>query len=196
MEYPSHGEFFYTVTKLICIHLSSNFYASSTQKNIFAYLDHCFDASNRPSRAMIQNFKFMNCKFFQKNIHNGSWIVHKNVRSSTVKIVFESDVSLRNYRKKIEEIKVDARMHACVSLHQLLSSVTSSLWRGFYSVYVSLRNYRKKWKRLEWTHACMHVSACISCCQCNFQLVERFSCINGLILILIHAIIRFYISSR
>jgi hypothetical protein len=31
-----------------------------------------------------------------------------------VKIVFQSDASLRNYREKIEEIKVDACMSACV----------------------------------------------------------------------------------
>jgi hypothetical protein len=36
-----------------------------------------------------------------------------------VKIVFESDASLRNYREKIEEIKVDACMSACVSLRQV-----------------------------------------------------------------------------
>jgi hypothetical protein len=33
-----------------------------------------------------------------------------------VKTVFESDVLLRNYREKMEEIRVDARMQACVSL--------------------------------------------------------------------------------
>jgi hypothetical protein len=36
-----------------------------------------------------------------------------------VKIVFESDASLRNYREKTEEIKVDACMSACVSLRQV-----------------------------------------------------------------------------
>jgi hypothetical protein len=36
-----------------------------------------------------------------------------------VKIVFESDVSLRNYREKTKEIKVDACMSACVSLCQV-----------------------------------------------------------------------------
>ena len=56
--------------------------------------------------------------------------MHKNVRSSTVKTVFESNVSLRNYREKIEEIRVDAHMHACVSLRQLLSG----LRRGFCAV--------------------------------------------------------------
>ena len=40
-----------------------------------------------------------------------------------MKTGFESDVSLRNYREKIEEIRVDAHMHACVSLRQLLSDV-------------------------------------------------------------------------
>jgi hypothetical protein len=30
---------------------------------------------------------------------------------------------------------------------------------------VSLRNCREKGKRLEWTHACRHVSACVSYCQ-------------------------------
>jgi hypothetical protein len=49
------------------------------------------------------NFKFMNFKKVQKYIHNGSWIVHKNVRGLMVKIVFESDTSLRNYHEKMEE---------------------------------------------------------------------------------------------
>jgi hypothetical protein len=60
--------------------------------------------------------------------------VHKNIRSSTVKTVFESDVSLRNYREKMEEIRVDVRMCACVSLRQLLSVVTSKLRRSFYAI--------------------------------------------------------------
>jgi hypothetical protein len=38
-----------------------------------------------------------------------------------VKIVFESDASLRNYREKTKEIKVDAYMSACVSLRQPMS---------------------------------------------------------------------------
>jgi hypothetical protein len=33
--------------------------------------------------------------------------VHKNVRSSMVKTIFESDVLLRNYREKMEEIRMD-----------------------------------------------------------------------------------------
>jgi hypothetical protein len=51
-----------------------------------------------------------------------------------VKTVFESDVSLRNCREKVEKIKVDARMQACVSMCRLLSGVTSRLRRGFYAV--------------------------------------------------------------
>jgi hypothetical protein len=38
-----------------------------------------------------------------------------------VKTVFESDASLRNYREKIKEIRMDACMHACVSLCQRVS---------------------------------------------------------------------------
>ena len=41
--------------------------------------------------------------------------MHKNVRSSTVKTVFELDASLRNYNEKTKEIGLDACMHACVS---------------------------------------------------------------------------------
>jgi len=41
--------------------------------------------------------------------------VHKNIRSSMVKTVFESDASLRNYNEKMKEIILDACMHACVS---------------------------------------------------------------------------------
>jgi hypothetical protein len=51
-----------------------------------------------------------------------------------VKIVFESDVSLRNCCEKMEEIRVDARMQACVSMCHLLLDVTSRLRRGFYAV--------------------------------------------------------------
>jgi hypothetical protein len=39
-----------------------------------------------------------------------------------VKIIFESDASLRNYREKAEEIKVDVCMSACVSLRHPVSS--------------------------------------------------------------------------
>jgi hypothetical protein len=38
-----------------------------------------------------------------------------------VKIVFKSDASLRNYREKMKEIKVDACISACVSLRQPVS---------------------------------------------------------------------------
>ena len=41
--------------------------------------------------------------------------MHKNVRSSMVKTVFESDASLRNYNEKTKEIRLDLCMHACVS---------------------------------------------------------------------------------
>jgi hypothetical protein len=44
--------------------------------------------------------------------------VHKNVRSSMVNTVLESEASLRNYREKIEEIRMDASMHTCVSACQ------------------------------------------------------------------------------
>jgi hypothetical protein len=44
--------------------------------------------------------------------------VHKNVRSSMVKTVLESEASLRNYREKIKEIRMDTSMHACVSACQ------------------------------------------------------------------------------
>jgi hypothetical protein len=47
-----------------------------------------------------------------------------------VKIVFESDDSLRNYRKKIEEIKVDACMSACVSLCQVAGLLTERFLCG------------------------------------------------------------------
>jgi hypothetical protein len=40
----------------------------------------------------------------------------KNIRNSMVKTVFESDVSLRNSHEKIEEIRVDTCMQACVSM--------------------------------------------------------------------------------
>jgi hypothetical protein len=40
-----------------------------------------------------------------------------------VKTVFESDVSLRNYREKIEEIRVDTRMQVCVSMCQAMSAI-------------------------------------------------------------------------
>jgi hypothetical protein len=58
------------------------------------------------------NFKFMNFNFFFKKFHSGSWIVHKNVKSWMVKTVFKLDASLRNYNKKMKEIRLDACMHA------------------------------------------------------------------------------------
>jgi hypothetical protein len=62
----------------------------------------------------IMNFKFLSKIYSQ-------WILNrvKNVRSSMVKTVFESDVSLRNCREKMEEIRVDARIQACVSCCQV-----------------------------------------------------------------------------
>jgi hypothetical protein len=39
-----------------------------------------------------------------------------------VKTVFKSDISLRNYCEKTEEIKVDAHMQACVSMCQPASA--------------------------------------------------------------------------
>jgi len=35
--------------------------------------------------------------------------------SSIVKTVFKSDASSRNYREKMEVIRMDIHMHACVS---------------------------------------------------------------------------------
>jgi hypothetical protein len=57
---------FYAVPKLIFIHPSTNFYATSVQITFFTHIDYCFYASNRPSHAMIQNLKFMNFIFFKK----------------------------------------------------------------------------------------------------------------------------------
>jgi hypothetical protein len=48
-----------------------------------------------------------------------------------VKIVFESDASLRNYHEKIEEIKVDTCMSACVSLRQSVSGGWSAREKVF-----------------------------------------------------------------
>jgi hypothetical protein len=53
--------------------------------------------------------------------------VHKNVRSSMVKTVLESEASLRNYREKIEEIRMDASMHACVSLVSACQPVSAAI---------------------------------------------------------------------
>ena len=54
--------------------------------------------------------------------------MHKNVRSSMVKTVFELDASLRNYNGKTKEIGLSC-MRASA-----LSGGTSSSWRGFYAV--------------------------------------------------------------
>jgi hypothetical protein len=47
-----------------------------------------------------------------------------------VKTVLESEASLRNYREKIEDIRMDAYMHvsACVSACQSVSAVVR--WNG------------------------------------------------------------------
>jgi len=58
-----------------------------------------------------QNYDFFS-KIYSQRILNRA----KNIRSSTVKTVFESDVLLRNCREKREAIRVDARMQTCVSL--------------------------------------------------------------------------------
>jgi len=39
-----------------------------------------------------------------------------------VKTIFEPDVSLRNYREKTEEIRVDARIQTCVSMCRSMSA--------------------------------------------------------------------------
>jgi hypothetical protein len=46
--------------------------------------------------------------------------MHK--RSSIVKNVFETKASLRNYQEKMDEIRMDASIHACVSLCQCMSA--------------------------------------------------------------------------
>jgi hypothetical protein len=51
-----------------------------------------------------------------------------------VKTVFESDASLSNYRKKTDEIRVDACMSACVSSRQPVLGGIASSRRGFYAV--------------------------------------------------------------
>jgi hypothetical protein len=48
-----------------------------------------------------------------------------------VKTVFESDTSLRNYREKTEEIRLDVCMLVCVSLRQRVSGGTASSRKGF-----------------------------------------------------------------
>jgi hypothetical protein len=44
-----------------------------------------------------------------------------------VKTVLESEASLRNYREKIEEIRMDASMHACVSLVSACQPVSAAI---------------------------------------------------------------------
>jgi hypothetical protein len=74
--------------------------------------------SNRSSCGMIQILNLWILKKF-KNIFTMVLNRAKNIRSLMVKIVFESNISLRNYREKIEEIKVDACMSAYVGLCQV-----------------------------------------------------------------------------
>ena len=60
--------------------------------------------------------------------------MHKNVRCSMVKTVFESDALLRNYNRKTKEIGLGC-MHVCVRQPcQVVSGGMSSSWRGFYVV--------------------------------------------------------------
>ena len=107
--------YFYAVTKLIFIHPTTNFYATSAPKTFLRILsiDFMHPISHHVPWLKFQIYEFY--FFFQKNIHNGSWIVHKNIRSSLVKTIFESDASLRNYNEKTKEIILDVCMLACVS---------------------------------------------------------------------------------
>ena len=51
-----------------------------------------------------------------------------------MKTVSESDASLRNYNKKMEEIGLGC-IHACIRQpYQVMLGGTSSSWRGFYVV--------------------------------------------------------------
>jgi hypothetical protein len=51
-----------------------------------------------------------------------------------VKTVFKLDASLRNYNKKMKEIRLDACMHACMrQLCQVMSGGTSRSKGGFYA---------------------------------------------------------------
>jgi hypothetical protein len=94
------------------IHPTTNFYATLASKTFLCSLTQdCM----RPISHHVPWFKFQILNFFQKYIHNGSWIVHKNVRGSTMKTVFQSDALLRDYRKKIEEIGLDACIRQRVS---------------------------------------------------------------------------------
>jgi hypothetical protein len=109
------------VVRIFFIHSTNNVYATSVPKTFIRILTG--DYMHRIGHHMTWfKFQIMNFKNFQKYIHNGSWIVHKNIKSSMVKTVFESDASLSNYREKTDEIRVDACMSARVSMCQLASA--------------------------------------------------------------------------
>jgi hypothetical protein len=79
-------------------------------------------------------FKFMNFKKVQKYIHNGFWIVQKNVISLMVKTVFESILRwgiITKKRKKLNWMCACQPMSACVRLRQRVSGGTASSRKGF-----------------------------------------------------------------
>jgi hypothetical protein len=86
VECPSREEFFYMVTKLIFIHPATNLYVTSAQITFLRILT---IVSIHPNSHHVPWFKLQTYEFyFFLNIHNGSLIVHKNVRSLMVKTVF------------------------------------------------------------------------------------------------------------
>jgi hypothetical protein len=93
----------YNFMKIIFYSFNQTLLCNVRAKNFCTHLDKWFYASKMVITWHDSNFKFMNFKFFQKYIQNGSWNVHKNVRSSMMKTIFESDASLRNYRRKTKE---------------------------------------------------------------------------------------------
>jgi hypothetical protein len=113
----------YKFMKINFIHSTKHFYAASEPKKTFVHI--LTSDFMHPNGHHETWFKFMNFKKFQKYIQNGSWNVHKNIRSSMVKTIFESDALLRNYRKKTKE-----NYMRCISLcaRQPCQLVSGAVW--------------------------------------------------------------------
>jgi len=140
---------FYAVTKLIFIHPTTNFYRTSAPKTLL---------------------RILTSDFMHLINHYVSWFkfqILKNTRSSWCFLLTRSIQMYKTlfYSAQNYEFLIFFQKY----IHNGLESCTKisgvQWWKPFLNRMFRWEVIVKKRKRLEWTHACRHVSVCVSLCQ-------------------------------